>query len=73
MSSSNSFPLESKVCPQLGLIVAGGQITYQSTSEGLIEWWRCSACDRWHLSNLKPKDSIEVELVDNNPWILPAH
>jgi hypothetical protein len=55
MSPYNLSSVQLKICPQTGAEVAGGQVTYQSTTEGVVEWWRCPACRHWHVSEVKPK------------------
>lgn len=56
------FPTHLKMCPRTGAEVAGSLITYQATVEGLVEWWRCSACDHWHVSEQEgQKLKIEKE------------
>lgn len=49
MSKPSPTPAPLKTCPQTGSQVTSGEITYQSTAEGVIEWWRCPACQRWHI------------------------
>lgn len=40
-------------CPNTGRQVSGQQFTFQTTSLGKAVWWRCSACQRWHLLEVK--------------------
>ena len=41
------------ICPNTGRQVSGKQITFHPTSLGKAMWWRCSACQRWHILEIK--------------------
>ena len=41
------------ICPNTGRQVSGKQFTFHPTSVGKAVWWRCSACQRWHILEIK--------------------
>jgi hypothetical protein len=46
------------MCPNTARHVNAEQITFQGITgrmAGVDVWWRCPACGRWHIFELKPK------------------
>lgn len=65
MSIQEYFIRELIFCPRTGHRGTGGQVTIHSTAKGLALWWRCSECDRWHMSEIKQIEATKDGLSDS--------
>ncbi len=62
MNLQQHYP-ETQICPNTGRQVSGQQITFHPTSKGLAVWWRCSACQRWHILEIKAMSREKLVLA----------